>query len=62
MGLRTERIFLPFAQLGLARAAAKGGDLATARKAYQDLLALWKDADADLPSVKAARAEYAAIK
>jgi serine/threonine protein kinase/Flp pilus assembly protein TadD len=50
-----------FAQLGLARNAAKAGDLATARTAYQDLLALWKDGDADLPAVKAARAEYAAL-
>jgi eukaryotic-like serine/threonine-protein kinase len=52
----------PFAYLGLARAAAKSGDTATARATYQDLLAMWKDADADLPTVKVARQEYAALK
>jgi tetratricopeptide (TPR) repeat protein/predicted Ser/Thr protein kinase len=52
----------PFVSLGLARAAAKSGDTATARTTYQDLLASWKDADPDLPAVKAARLEYAALK
>jgi tetratricopeptide (TPR) repeat protein len=52
----------PFVYLGLARAAAKSGDTAAARTTYQDLLALWKDADPDLPAVKAARQEYAALK
>jgi eukaryotic-like serine/threonine-protein kinase len=51
-----------FARLGLARTALKSGDIATAKGAYQDLLAIWKDADADLPTVKKAREEYAAIK
>jgi hypothetical protein len=59
--LRIE-VRLGFGYLGLARAAAKSGDTATARTAYQDLLALWKDADPDLPAVKAARQEYAALK
>ena len=52
----------PLAQLGLARAAAMNGDAATARKGYQDFLALWKDADAALPSLGAARAEYDKLK
>jgi len=47
------------ALLGLARAAAQDGDLAVSRRAYQDLLALWKDADPDLPVVRQAKAEYA---
>jgi tRNA A-37 threonylcarbamoyl transferase component Bud32/tetratricopeptide (TPR) repeat protein len=47
------------ALLGLARAAAQDGDLAASRRAYQDLLALWKDADPDLPAVRQARAESA---
>jgi tetratricopeptide (TPR) repeat protein len=50
------------AYVGLARAAAKAGDKARARKAYQDFLALWKDADADLPLLIAARNEAAAIR
>jgi serine/threonine protein kinase/tetratricopeptide (TPR) repeat protein len=55
-------VLTPFAHLGLARVASKSGDTATARRAYQDLLAIWKDADADLPAVKMARDEYAALK
>ena len=53
---------LPFGYLGLARTGAKAGDTATERTAYQDLLVLWKDADPDLPAVRAARQEYAALK
>ncbi|MFN2576980.1 MAG: protein kinase [Pyrinomonadaceae bacterium] len=52
----------PLAQLGFARAAALSGDNATARKAYQDFLTLWKDADANLPALMAARAEYEKLK
>jgi serine/threonine protein kinase/tetratricopeptide (TPR) repeat protein len=52
----------PLAQLGYARAAAMRGDAAGARKAYQDFLILWKDADASLPAVVAARAEYDKLK
>jgi predicted Zn-dependent protease len=52
----------PLAHLGLARAAALSGDVAGSRKAYQDFLALWKDADADLPVLIEAKKEYAALK
>lgn len=45
------------ARLGLARAYALQNDTAKARAAYQDFLALWKDADPDLPLLKQARAE-----
>ncbi len=48
----------PLAQLGLARAAAMGGDPAKARKAYQDFFVLWKDADPDLRILQEARREY----
>jgi len=50
------------AKLGLGRAHAMTGDAAKARAAYQDFLALWKDADADLPILKEAKAEYAKLK
>jgi eukaryotic-like serine/threonine-protein kinase len=53
---------LPLAQLGLARAHALEGDTAKSRIAYQDFLALWKDADPDIPILKEARAEYARLK
>ena len=52
----------PLAQLGFARAAAMSGDGPGARKAYQDFLALWKDADSSLPALVAARAEYERLK
>lgn len=50
------------AYLGLACAEALAGDRAKAKKAYQDFLALWKDADPDMPTLIAARKEYAALK
>jgi succinyl-CoA synthetase alpha subunit len=49
------------AQLGLARAYAMGGDKANAKKAYQDFFVTWKDADADLPMLVAAKKEFAAL-
>ncbi len=49
-------------RLGLARAKAMLGDKAGARTAYQDLLAIWKDADADLPPLIAAKSEYAKLQ
>jgi tetratricopeptide (TPR) repeat protein len=50
------------AHLGLGRALALNGDMAGARKAYQDFFALWKDADRDLPVLAEARKEYEALK
>jgi len=50
------------AQLYLARAYAQQGDTARARSAYQDFLALWKDADPDIPLLKEAQAEYAKLQ
>ena len=50
------------ARLGLARAHALAGDTANSRAAYQDLLALWKDADPDLPVLQQAKAEYAKLQ
>ena len=52
----------PLAHLQQARAYALAGDAARARKGLQDFLALWKDADADVPILKAARAEYERMK
>jgi len=50
------------AHLGLARAYAMQGNAAKAKAAYQDFLALWKDADADIPVLIAAKTEYAKLK
>ena len=33
-----------------------------ARTAYRDFLALWKDADPEIPVLKQAKAEYAKLK
>jgi serine/threonine protein kinase/tetratricopeptide (TPR) repeat protein len=52
----------PLSQLGLARAKALAGDTAGSRRAYQDFQALWKDADADIPVLREARAEYAKLQ
>ena len=52
----------PLAHVGLARAAMLSGDAAKARKAYQDFFALWKDADATIPLLVAARQEYDKLK
>jgi tetratricopeptide (TPR) repeat protein len=48
--------------LGLARAYELTGDTVKARKAFQDLFALWKEADQDLPVLKQAQAEYARLQ
>lgn len=44
------------ALLGLARAAAKAGDAAKSRQAYQQFLKNWRDADPGLPELAEARA------
>jgi serine/threonine protein kinase/tetratricopeptide (TPR) repeat protein len=50
------------AHLGLGRALAAGGDSSKALTAYQDFLALWKDADPDIPILKQAKTEYAKLQ
>jgi tetratricopeptide (TPR) repeat protein len=46
------------AQLQLGRALALSGDKTKAKTAYEAFLALWKDADNDVPILKSAKAEY----
>jgi len=50
------------ARLQLARAYAMAGDSAKAKSAYQDFLALWKDADPDIPILNQAKVEYAKLQ
>jgi tetratricopeptide (TPR) repeat protein len=52
----------PLSHLFLARAKVLSGDTAGAKTAYQDFFAAWKDADANLPVMIAAKAEYAKLK
>ena len=50
------------AHMQIGRAYALAGDKDKARAAYQDFLALWKDADPDIPVLKQAKAEYAKLQ
>jgi eukaryotic-like serine/threonine-protein kinase len=50
------------AHLGLARAYALQGDTHRARVAYQNFLALWKDADQDVPALEQSKAEHAKLQ
>jgi tetratricopeptide (TPR) repeat protein len=49
------------ARLQLARAFVLAGDTVKAKSAYTNLLSLWKNADPEIPVVKAARGEYARL-
>jgi DNA-binding winged helix-turn-helix (wHTH) protein/tetratricopeptide (TPR) repeat protein len=49
------------ARLQRARAAVLAGDTASALSGYQDFLALWAEADANVPVLIAARKEFAAL-
>jgi eukaryotic-like serine/threonine-protein kinase len=50
------------AHLQLGRALVLSGDTIKAKAAYQDFLALWKDADPDVPILRQAKAEYARLQ
>jgi len=53
--------FYSLSYLGLARSFALAGDPANAVKDYQDFLIRWKAADAEIPILKQAKAEYAKV-
>jgi ATP/maltotriose-dependent transcriptional regulator MalT len=55
-------VVYPMAYLGAGRAWALAGDSAKAKAAYEAFLALWKDADADLPVLAQAKQEYAGLR
>ena len=50
------------ARLELARAWKSAGELAKAKAVYEEFLGLWKDADADIPILSAAKREYDSLK
>jgi len=50
------------AHLQVGRAYAMAGDTAKAKAAYQEFFTVWKDADADIPILKEAKAEYAKLQ
>ena len=50
------------AHLQLGRAYVLSGDTQKGKASYQNFLALWKDADPDIPIYKQAKAEYAKLQ
>jgi hypothetical protein len=58
-GVNTVSPFVSLAHLGVARSFALSGDTARSRQWYERFLAIWKDADPDLPLLAQARSEYA---
>ena len=54
--------FYSLSYLGLARGSAVTGDSAKAKKAFENFLELWKDADPDIPIFKQAQAQYAKLQ
>ncbi|HEX3321714.1 MAG TPA: serine/threonine-protein kinase [Terriglobales bacterium] len=49
-------------QLQLGRAKVLAGDQDGARQAYRKFLEVWKDADTDIPVLRAAKSEYARLQ
>ena len=50
------------AHLQLGRAYRVSGEIAKAKSAYEAFLAIWKDADREIPILKEARTEYAKLQ
>ena len=61
-GFSVRHVIGPLARLQLGRAQKMMGDNASARKSYEEFLNIWKDADADLPIYRQAKAEYAQLE
>jgi serine/threonine protein kinase/tetratricopeptide (TPR) repeat protein len=59
---RGRALIAALARLQLGRAYVLSGDTPKAKTAYQDFLALWKDADPDIPILKQAKSEYAKLQ
>jgi hypothetical protein len=52
----------PWRDLAWAHGYVLQGDMANARKGYDEFFTLWKDADPDIPILKQAKAEYEKLK
>jgi eukaryotic-like serine/threonine-protein kinase len=61
-GLVSNEPIAALAHLELGRGYSLQGDTANARRAYQDFLALWKDADTQIPVLEQAKAEYSKLQ
>ena len=60
-GLEPYNVLVPLSHLQAARAAAATGDITRSRAEYDRFLSLWATADEDLPVVREARREFAAL-
>jgi eukaryotic-like serine/threonine-protein kinase len=54
--------FYSVSWLGMARGLALAGDTGKAKEAFQHFFELWQNADADIPILQQARAEYARLQ
>ena len=61
-GLVRRQVIGAVARLQLARAQRATGDGSAARKSYESFLALWQNADSDVPLFREAKAEYEALR
>jgi eukaryotic-like serine/threonine-protein kinase len=61
-GFSVRHVIGPLARLQLGRAQKMMGDNPSARISYEQFLSIWKDADADLPVYRQAKAEYAQLQ
>jgi tetratricopeptide (TPR) repeat protein len=61
-GIVANDVIGALAHFQLGRAYAMTGDTVKAKAAYQDFLAIWKDADPDIPILKQAKAEFAKLQ
>ena len=61
-GTEPTSLYWSLAHFQLARTYAKTGDLDKSQAKYREFLALWKDADPDIPILKEAKAEYAKLQ
>jgi eukaryotic-like serine/threonine-protein kinase len=61
-GVNSTTVLYTLAYLGLARGYGVENDTAQEKKAYEEFFAAWKDADADIPVLQQAKAEYAKLQ
>jgi eukaryotic-like serine/threonine-protein kinase len=61
-GVVRDNVIGALAYLQLGRSQMMKGDKAAARKAYQDFLTVWKEADPEIPIYKQAKAEFTKLQ
>jgi hypothetical protein len=61
-GLLLNFPLMALARLEMGRARALGGDKVSAKSAYEEFLALWKDGDPGIPVLETAKSEYSRLR